>query len=227
MRGHFGQGQDRTHGPASLTDCGRAGIETDAQHGLPAYGDLRRGMAAGRMIRGVLSSALSDLRPALPVSRPLLPRWSATSAGGCASVTVSMSTSGVAPSWAASTLNAAMPSLRCRWANRSEARRRTGGRATAVLRSGQALILQHPQRVADGHPGHAVVLHQLRLRRQLLTLGQPGPADRIPQVIRDLLIHRPVGRRVDHLRQYAVTGHHRPQDLSTCLAQYASREVIF
>jgi hypothetical protein len=46
-------------------------------------------------------------------------------------------------------------------------------------------------------------------------------------VIRDLLIHRPVGRRVDHLRQYAVTGHHRPQDLSTCLAQYASREVIF
>jgi hypothetical protein len=41
-------------------------------------------------------------------------------------------------------------------------------------------------------PGHALVLHQLRVRRQLLTLPQPGPADRIPQMIRDLLIpHQP------------------------------------
>ena len=85
--------------------------------------------------------------------------------------------------------------------------------APAMLGGGQALILEHPQRVADGHPGHAVVLHQLRLRRQLLTLPQPGPADRIPQMIRDLLIHRPVRRRVDHLRQYAVTGHRKTPQL--------------
>ena len=95
-----------------------------------------------------------------------------------------------------------------------------------MLSGDQALIQEHPQRVADGHPGHAVVVHQLRLRGQLLTFPQPRAADRIPQMIRDLLIHCPVGRRVDHLRQYAVTGHYGPHNLSTCLAQYATREVI-
>jgi len=58
-----------------------------------------------------------------------------------------------------------------------------------VLGSDQALVLEHPQRVAYGHPRYAVVRHQLRLRGELIAPRKSAPPDRIPQVVCYLFVN--------------------------------------
>jgi 8-oxo-dGTP diphosphatase len=77
----------------------------------------------------------------------------------------------------------------------------------AVLGCDQALVEEHPQGVADGHPGDAIVTHERNFRWELRTLAEPAPADRRAQVVRDLPVHSTVAAWVDVLGEHIATAH--------------------
>ena len=68
----------------------------------------------------------------------------------------------------------------------------TDKHAATVFRNDQALTLQDLDRVADSHPGDAVVLDELCLGRKLLAFAQLSALNAIAKLIGDLPEDRPV-----------------------------------
>ncbi len=62
---------------------------------------------------------------------------------------------------------------------------------------GQALRVQHAQRLAHRRPGRAVGGDELALRRQLFAGRERSPYDPIAEVVSDLMVDGPVAARVD------------------------------
>jgi hypothetical protein len=57
---------------------------------------------------------------------------------------------------------------------------------TPVFSDRQTFALHDLERVADGHPSDAVMLHELSFRVHLVAFGESSPLDRITDVIGDL-----------------------------------------
>src|SRR5919107_1194910 len=90
----------------------------------------------------------------------------------------------------------------------------------------QALVAQQRDRLPRRPPRHAILGHQLMLTGQLLTGLQPPGRDRRTQQVRDLLVDRPIGLRINHGTQKhalsAVNSSTQPYMLSEPVQRTAS-----